>query len=187
MSEAADGPGTCRACGETIPAQARICKTCMSPQGWTRLLFQWKEIGIAVLALVPLWQAAGSLAKLARPASKVPDIRASALACNAQSFRLALTNVGTASGLVSSVRVAYEREGRRIEQPGVDLVPEGGETGLVLEPGKVVTLALMPSIDGTPTTLQFPAGGRDCRVIAAVAVTTFDQHDSSVEAACTCP
>jgi hypothetical protein len=187
VSETAGALRACRACGEAIPAQARVCKVCTSPQGWTRLLFQWKEIGIAVFALVPLWKAAGSLADLARPAPKVPEVRASALGCSADSFRLALTNVGTAPGLVSGVRLAYRSGDTRIEQPGVELVPDGDDASLVLEPGKVATLALSPHITGTRTTLQFPTSGGDCQAIAVVAVTTFDQHDSAVEAACPCP
>lgn len=187
MSEAAGAARACRACGESIPVQARVCKTCMSPQGWTRLLFQWKEIGIAILALVPLWKAAGSLADLARTAPKAPEVRASVLACSAESFRLALTNVGTAPGLVSGVRLAYRSGATRIEQPGLELVPDDDESSRVLEPGKVLTLALSPRIAGTRTTLQFPTGAGECHAIAVVDVTTFDQHDSAVEAVCPCP
>lgn len=186
MTEAVGATRSCRACGEVIAAQARICKVCKSPQGWTRLLFQWKEVVVAVLALLPLWKAAGSLAEIAQAEPKVPQVRASALACDTDAFRLALTNVGTAAGLVAGVRLAYQSDGKRIE-PGVDLVPEGGEPGLVIEPGAVVTLALTPRISGVPTVLQFPRGGGECRAIARVTVKTFDENDSVVDAGCPCP
>lgn len=186
MTDAAGATRSCRACGEAISEQARVCRVCKSPQGWTRLLFQWKEVTVAVLALVPLWKAAGSLAEMARTEPRAPVVRASALACDSGSFRLALTNVGTAAGLVADVRLAYLSDGRRIE-PGVDLVPEGGEPGLVLEPGAVVTMALAPRISGVPTVLQFPRGGGECRAIALVKVKTFEENDSVVEAGCPCP
>lgn len=186
MTEAVGATRSCRACGEPIAAEARVCRFCKSPQGWTRLLFQWKEVTVAVLALVPLWKAAGSLAEMARTEPKVPQVRASALACDAESFRLALTNVGTAAGLVAGVRLAYLSDGQRID-PGTDLVPEGGEPGFVLEPGAVVTMALAPRISGVPTVLQFPSGGAECRAIARVTVKTFDEKDTVVEAGCPCP
>jgi hypothetical protein len=186
VSEPAAASRLCRACGEAIAPTARICKVCKSPQGWTRLLFQWKEIGLAILALVPLWKATGSLAELARPRPKVPEVRASALGCDAQSFRLALTNAGNAAGLVAGIRLAYESDGRRIET-GAELVPESGEAGVVLQPGAVVTLALAPRIAGVPTVMQFPTGAGDCRAIALVGVTTFEENNSVVEAACGCP
>lgn len=185
---AADGGGTrpCRACGEAIAAQARICRVCKSPQGWTRLLFQWKEIGVAVLALVPLWKAAGSLGELARPEPRVPDVRASALACGTESFRLALTNVGTAAGLVAAVKLAYQSDGRRLD-PEVELVPEDDAADLVIEPGEVVTLALTPKVSGVPVVLQPPRGAGDCRAVAQVAARAFGAGDTIVEAECPCP
>lgn len=186
MSE--DQPATtpCRACGEAIAPSARICRVCKSPQGWTRYLFQWKEITVAVLALVPLWSATGSLAKLANPEPRQPDIRASALSCDSQSYGLALTNLGNVAGLVGSMRLVLRSGGRELGS-AIELRRDDTSPALILEPGGIQAVTLTPHIAGVPTDVPFPRDGRDCSAVARVTVKSFGGADTMVEAVCPCP
>lgn len=186
MSEAPAATTPCRACGEAIAASARICRVCKSPQGWTRYLFQWKEIAVAVLALVPLWSATGSLAKLASPEPKRPDIRASVLACDSQSFGLALTNLGNVAGLVGSMQLVLRSGGRDVGS-ALDLLPQDGPSTLILEPGGIQAVTLVPRIAGVPTEVPFPQDSADCSAVARVSIKSFAGADATVEAVCPCP
>jgi hypothetical protein len=159
LNEAPAATKPCRACGEVIAASARICRVCKSPQGWTRYLFQWKEIAVAVLALVPLWSATGSLARLASPEPKRPDIRASALTCDSQSFGLALSNLGNVAGLVGSMHLVLRKGGRELGS-AIDLLPQE---------------------------VPFPQDSADCSAVARVSIKSFSGADAIVEAMCPCP
>ena len=186
MNEAPAATKPCRACGEVIAASARICRVCKSPQGWTRYLFQWKEIAVAVLALVPLWSATGSLARLASPEPKRPDIRASALTCDSQSFGLALSNLGNVAGLVGSMHVVLRKGGRELGS-AIDLLPQDGPATLILEPGGIQAVTLVPRIAGVPTEVPFPQDSADCSAVARVSIKSFSGADAIVEAMCPCP
>ncbi|TXH36053.1 MAG: hypothetical protein E6Q92_11560 [Burkholderiaceae bacterium] len=178
----------CRVCGESIADTAKICKVCKSYQDWTRHLFRWKEVIAATLAIAPLWVATKSLRDLAMPASKAPHILASALKCDANMLRVALSNQGTAPGLIGQAKLHFETDS--VRQPSDTLLEVRGDAPkdwTVIEPGKVVTIDLQPQVAGVNIALRAPPYSRTCNAVATITVRAFDQSDRAAVASCKCP
>src|SRR5581483_1676162 len=105
---------TCVACKEDIRPGATVCTKCKSPQDWTRHILNWKEVGSALLALVPLWTGAVALWTLAfrQPEAKLRIVLS---ACEEKSLTLAMVNDGDAHAVSSAPKPKLSRNGK--DQP----------------------------------------------------------------------
>jgi hypothetical protein len=178
-------PAQCVACKEDIRPGATVCTKCKTPQNWTRHIFDWKEVGSAVLALVPLWTGAVALWALAfrEPEAK---LRTALSACEAQSLSLALVNDGDAYAILSVPEVKLSRDGQ-VKPLAIVLKSEQTYPSL-LGPKQGASVTLRPQVEGLLSPLPTRASEKEaCVLVIETRFQGFKSKQDTASAACSCP
>ena len=109
MADVTNGQISCLECGEKIPADARLCRYCKTPQNWSRFLFRWKDIIVAVLALAPLWGGAYALI-LPMFEEDTPRLKILDASCESDKPIFLLSNRGNAPAIVKTIGLPFTHE-----------------------------------------------------------------------------
>lgn len=186
LSVGADSRQPCRVCCEPVLVGANKCTHCDSYQDWTRYLLRWSSVGVAVLALLPLWGIFQSLHQIAF-AEKAPRIQAALTTCQHDVITAAYINSGTVDGIVTDFSVTLEYDGK-VSEPdfAVRAKPDGD---IVISPNQPATLINYRAyIGGKETLFLKPNHGRsNCFFRLNVIWSDFTEQTRTLEPNCTCP
>lgn len=176
----------CKVCRKQLEAGAAVCSECGNYQDWTRYLFRWKDVIVAVAALAPLWVGAKALHELVTHEPHA-DIRVVTLECDGQSFRVAASNVGDAAGLLGPARLKFITA-QGLIQTQLEMKPAATEQiDPVLAPAATQVLTLRAYSQGAQTIIPYPRVGKPCNALAEFTLLGFDGARQVQSAACECP
>jgi hypothetical protein len=178
----------CVACKEDIRPGAAICTKCKTPQNWTRYIFNWKDVGSAILALVPLWTGAIALWALAfrEPAA---ELRAAAPVCEQGRVVLALVNDGDSAAVLKLPLLKIVR-GTQTTMSNVELLPDSSvQYPYLLAPKQSSPVALRPQVSGllAPLPTKSKDASDTCTLIVETGFRGFKGREGTAAAQCPCP
>lgn len=177
-----DGP-LCEICGFSLKPQAIFCTKCKKFQGSRRRF--WAGVSFAaIVSAVPVVTLAVTVLNT-QVFHRYADVRASLVHCESGGAVVALSNVGTRSGVLRGGTVEQVTGGAISQSRG--LLPPGADRAVALKPdeSQVVRLKFISKDDGVESRL--PPGGSACIYRIRLDVTGFDQkaHDvSTMECQC---
>jgi hypothetical protein len=178
----------CVACQEDIRPGAAICTKCKTPQNWTRYIFNWKDVGSAILALVPLWTGAIALWALAfrEPAA---ELRAAAPICEKARVLLAFVNDGDATAVLK-LPLGRILQGAQTSSLNVELLPDPPDQyPYLLAPKQSSPVTLRPKVAGLSTPLPTKSSDTSdtCILIVETVFRGFKGREATAAAQCPCP
>ena len=178
----------CVACKEDIRPGAAICTKCKTPQNWTRYIFNWKDLGSAILALIPLWTGAFALWTFVfrEPAA---ELRAVAARCEQQRVVLALVNDGDSAAALNLPALKIVRGGQTTPSK-VELTPDPStQYPYLLGPKQSSSVTLRPQVASLAAPL--PTNSQDtpetCTLKVEVIFRGFKAREGIASAQCPCP
>ena len=178
----------CIACKEEICAGAVVCIKCKTPQNWKRHIFDWKDIGSAILALIPLWSGAFALWALAFR-EPTAELRLAAPVCELGRIVLAFVNDGDTPAVLKLPNLKVERQSQ-ITASHLELVPEpSAQYPYLLAPKQSTAITLQPKVAGLSN--QLPSKSKDphdlCMLTVETAFQGFKGRDGIASTRCQCP
>lgn len=178
----------CVACREDIRSGATICTHCKSAQNWSRHVQDWKNVGSAAAALVPLWTAAFALWSLAfrEPSA---EVRAASIVCERARIVFAVANDGDATAVLSLPQLKMRLGSKEAQPPGVDLVLQSpADYSYVLASKQASKAEVKPRISGVSD--DFPTkpaqSTETCSLVVEVAFRGFKGRKGVASADCPC-
>jgi hypothetical protein len=176
----------CKVCRQPIANDAVFCHECKNYQDWTRYLFRWKDVVVALAALAPLWLGAQALRDFVRNREDA-DIKILALRCDAEIYRVAASNTGGAAGILGSAKLEFTTSQGNTPTEIELRARTSSPRDTMLAPGAAEVFDFEAFAQGKKTQIPFPATGRPCAALARFVVRSFDGGERTAATTCDCP
>lgn len=182
---------SCRACGEKIAAQAKLCHVCSTPQRGPLWLYFWKDTATAIVAILALVPWVGGFLAFVWPVLRTPqpELTPIVYTCEGSIVSLGVVNSGKAFGFIKALSVRDDGTSNfpllNPQQDASGTRPPLGDKSAVAA-GSIRQLTLMATTSNQQAEQPIPAAAKRCQWTLHLTYLNTRREEKTADAPCVC-